>query len=149
MEIVAYKKYAEEIVAIRDEVFIREQKVPRELEMDGLDPDAMHVLAFDADGAVGTGRMLPDGHIGRIAVKRRYRGRGTGRMITQKLLDLARDLQLPEVWLSSQYHAREFYQRMGFVEQGERYEEAGIDHVKMIQKTTPAAEGSASGFQKE
>ncbi len=131
---VAYKNHAEEIVAIRTEVFIHEQKVPEELEMDGLDPDAMHVLAYNADGVIGTGRMLPDGHIGRIAVKRRYRRQGTGRMITQKLLDIACDLNLPEVWLSSQYHVREFYQKLGFVEQGDRYEEAGIDHVRMTRK---------------
>ena len=137
VERVAYQTHAKEIVAIRTEVFIQEQKVPEALEMDGLDLDAVHVLAFDGDGIIGTGRILPDGHIGRIAVKRRYRGRGTGRMITQKLLDIARDLDLPEVCLSSQCHAREFYQKMGFIEQGDRYEEAGIDHVKMIRKIAP------------
>ncbi len=131
---VSYKTHVEEIVAIRTEVFIREQRVPAALEMDGLDSDALHVLAFDGDNAIGTGRILPDGHIGRIAVKRRCRGRGTGRRITQKLLEIARDLNLPEVWLSSQYHAREFYQTMGFVEQGDRYEEAGIEHIKMTRK---------------
>lgn len=132
---VAYKTYAADIVAIRTEVFIREQNVPEALEMDGLDSDAMHVLAFDEDdGVVGTGRILPDGHIGRIAVIRRYRGRGAGQMITRKLLDIAHDLNQPEVWLSSQYHAREFYQKLGFIEQGDRYEEAGIDHVRMILK---------------
>ena len=131
---VAYANHAEEIVAIRTEVFIHEQKVPEEREMDGLDPEAMHVLAYDGDTVVGTGRILPDGHIGRIAVNRRYRGRGAGRMITQKLLDIARDLNRPEVWLSSQYHARKFYQKMGFIEQGNRYEEAGIDHVRMTRK---------------
>jgi predicted GNAT family N-acyltransferase len=141
VKVVAYKKHAEEIMAIRGEVFIREQKVPAELERDGLDPDAIHVLAFDADGAVGTGRMLPDGHIGRIAVKRQYRSRGTGRMITQKLLDVAADLRLPEVWLSSQYHARDFYQKMGFVEQGDRYEEAGIDHIKMTREIAAKPDG--------
>ena len=133
---VAYQTHAEEIVAIRTEVFIREQRVPAALEMDGLDPDAMHVLAYNADGVIGTGRILPDGHIGRIAVKRHLRGLGTGRMITQKLLDIACDLNLPEVWLSSQYQARGFYQKMGFVEQGARYEEAGIEHVKMTRKIT-------------
>ena len=134
LERVAYKTHAEEIVAIRTEVFICEQRVPEELEMDGLDSGAMHVLVFDGDEAIGTGRILPDGHIGRIAVKHHYRNRGTGRMITQKLLGIARDLNLPEVWLSSQYHAREFYQKLGFAEQGDCYEEAGIAHVRMTRK---------------
>jgi predicted GNAT family N-acyltransferase len=136
IERVAYKTHVEEIVAIRTEVFIREQNVPAALELDGLDSDALHVLAFEDDDAIGTGRILPDGHIGRIAVKRRYRGRGIGRRITQKLLDIARDLNRPEVWLSSQYHAREFYQELGFIEQGDRYEEAGIEHIKMTRKMT-------------
>lgn len=134
MKRVAYKTHAADIVAIRTEVFIREQNVPEALEMDGLDMDSMHVLAFDGDDAIGTGRILPKGHIGRIAVIRRYRGQGIGGMITQELLEIAHDLNLPEVWLSSQFHAREFYQKMGFAEQGDRYEEAGIEHIKMTRR---------------
>ena len=130
-KIVDYKNHHFQIHQVRNEVFIDEQKVPENIEIDGLDSNAIHALAFDGDKVVGTGRMLPDGHIGRIAVKKQYRGRGIGKNIMKKLIDAAKDSHLSEVWLSSQYHARNFYQKLGFIETGDVYQEAGIDHIKM------------------
>lgn len=133
-KIVDYKNHHFQIHHVRNEVFIDEQKVPEGIEMDGLDSVAKHALVLDGDKAIGTGRILPDGHIGRIAVKKQYRGRGIGENIMGKLIDFAGNLPLSEVWLSSQYHARGFYQKLGFIETGDIYQEAGIDHIKMKKK---------------
>ncbi len=128
---VNYKEYINEIREIRQNVFIKEQNVPEHIEVDGLDLEAKHVLVFDADQPVGTGRILPDGHIGRIAVKKQYRHKGIGKIIMRALINIAEGMQLSDVWLSSQYHARDFYKKLGFIQQGDIYLEAGITHIKM------------------
>ena len=133
-KIVDYKNYNFQIHQVRNKVFVSEQNVPEGIEIDGLDSGAKHALVFDGDKAIGTGRMLPDGHIGRIAVIKQYRGRGIGKSIMEMLIDTAKNLPLSEVWLSSQYHARGFYLKLGFIETGDIYQEAGIDHIKMKKK---------------
>ena len=126
-----YSQCASEVRSIRYQVFVDEQGVPKSLEMDGLDPEALHCLVFDNDIGIGTGRLLPDGHIGRVAVLKQYRGRGIGREIMISLIARAKKLAFPKVWLSSQYHAKGFYEKLGFVVSGSIYQEAGIDHIKM------------------
>ena len=137
--VVDYCQCAVEIRAVRDDVFVEEQQVPAELEIDGLDDQAVHVLAYDADQPIGTGRMLADGHIGRIAVHAHHRGRGVGTLIVQALVDAAVAARLDAVWLSSQCHAVGFYERLGFAAYGEMFVEAGIDHIHMRRVLTPAA----------
>lgn len=129
--IVDYADYYDQIRNIRNDVFCIEQGVPRDLEFDGLDPAAIHSIVFDEDAEIGTGRMFSDGHIGRVAVKKQYRGKGIGKMIMRILIDEAISLQFREVWLSSQYHAKGFYENLGFITIGDIYQEAGIDHIKM------------------
>ncbi len=129
-----YKSHTEDICAIRYEVFVGEQNVPEELEIDGLDGEAKHVLAFVDELPIGTGRILGDGHIGRVAVLRDYRGLGIGKMIMKELIKWAQDMSLDKVWLSSQWQAHSFYLDLGFVCIGEIYKEAGIDHIKMFRK---------------
>ena len=126
-----YESRTKEICEIRYEVFIDEQNVPEELEIDGLDGEAKHVLAFVDEVPIGTGRILSDGHIGRVAVLKKYRGQGSGKLIMKELIKWAQDLSLEKVWLSSQWHAHSFYLDLGFVCVGEIYKEAGIDHIKM------------------
>ena len=126
-----YKSHTEDICAIRYEVFVDEQNVPEELEIDGLDGEAKHVLAFVDVVPIGTGRILIDGHIGRVAVLKNYRGHGIGKLIMKELIKWAHDMSLEKVWLSSQWHAHSFYLDLGFVCVGEIYKEAGIDHIKM------------------
>ena len=127
-----YESNTEDICAIRYEVFVEEQNVPEELEIDGLDNEAKHVLAFIDGLKIGTGRILSDGHIGRLAVLKKYRGQGAGKLIMKELMKWAQDINLENVWLSSQCHAHSFYLDLGFVCVGEIYEEAGIDHIKMF-----------------
>ncbi|MEM7010832.1 MAG: GNAT family N-acetyltransferase [Verrucomicrobiota bacterium] len=120
---------------IRHAVFVDEQGFSVEDEVDGLDAECAHVLCRLADGeVVGTGRLLPDGHIGRIAVLKPHRGNGMGAAITRKLVDVARDRQLPKVYLHSQMHATPFYEKLGFKPFGEQFDEAGAPHQGMSQE---------------
>ena len=116
---------------IRFAVFVEEQGVPAELEMDGNDPQCLHALAFADRRAIGTGRLLPDGHIGRMAVMRDWRGRGAGRALLRALVDAARRRGYREVLLSAQVHALGFYRAEGFAAEGPVYEEAGLPHQAM------------------
>jgi predicted GNAT family N-acyltransferase len=129
-----YKSNHKDICQVRFKVFVDEQSVPEELEIDGYDDEATHVLIFFDDKAIGTGRILADGHIGRVAVLKKYRGQGVGKLIMKKLIEWAQENQLKTLWLSSQWHARGFYIDLDFVCIGDRFEEAGIDHIKMIRK---------------
>lgn len=117
---------------IRFEVFVEEQKVPAELEMDHMDAVCLHAVAYDADGTpVGTGRLLPDGHIGRMAVRLTARGSGVGGALLQVLMAQARARGDKQVVLSAQSHAAPFYERHGFAIDGDEFFEAGIAHINM------------------
>ncbi len=118
--------------AVRHAVFVVEQQVPPELEWDGADADALHALALDEQGhAIGTGRLLPDGHIGRMAVLAAWRGQGVGGAILRFLLAHARRRGDTALHLNAQTHALGFYQRHGFVAQGGEFMDAGIPHRQM------------------
>jgi predicted GNAT family N-acyltransferase len=119
------------IYSIRHAVFVVEQSVPEDIEIDALDPDARHVLAFVDGIPVGTGRITAEGRIGRMAVLARFRGQGVGREIMQTLIRMGSDLGVARLVLSAQCQAVPFYERMGFVLQGSIYREAGIDHQWM------------------
>jgi predicted GNAT family N-acyltransferase len=117
---------------IRYEVFVVEQNVPIELEWDEMDALCVHAIAYDEQGdAVGTGRLLPDGHIGRMAVRSTQRGAGVGSALLQALMQQARQRGDKAVVLNAQTRAEEFYARHGFVREGELFMEAGIPHVRM------------------
>jgi len=118
--------------AIRRAVFIDEQGVPEALEWDADDADAKHLLAVLADGTpIGCARLLPDGHIGRMAVLPAWRGRGVGRALLAAAIRLARAQGHATIRLSAQTHAAKFYADAGFVAEGDPYEEAGIPHIAM------------------
>ena len=116
---------------IRMLVFVDEQRVPAELEMDEHDAQCVHAVAFDGARAIATGRLLPDGHIGRMAVLREFRGKGLGGQILERLIETARKRGDREALLSAQVHALAFYRRHGFEPLGEVYDEAGIPHQAM------------------
>jgi predicted GNAT family N-acyltransferase len=124
-------RYAPEIRTIRNHVFTTEQRVDEEIDFDGQDPDAFHVLVACEGRFVGTGRMLSDGHIGRLAVLKEYRGRGLGARAVQALVEEARRSGLSRVYLGSQTHAIGFYQRLGFSVYGEPFIEANMEHIHM------------------
>jgi predicted GNAT family N-acyltransferase len=118
--------------AVREAVFMREQGVSAELEWDGLDESSHHVLALSNTGqAIGCGRILPNAHIGRIAVMPEWRGKKVGTAILEGLLAYAASRHYPEVDIDAQVQALPFYERFGFVEEGEVFMDANIPHRKM------------------
>jgi predicted GNAT family N-acyltransferase len=116
---------------IRFAVFVEEQGVPREIELDEQDALSLHAVAFEDHKPVATGRLLPDGHIGRMAVLKEWRGRGIGGLLLQRLMERAKQRGDSEVALSAQVHAVAFYRAHGFIPDGEEYLEAGIRHQAM------------------
>jgi predicted GNAT family N-acyltransferase len=117
---------------VRRTVFIVEQNIPEDMEWDAADAISRHALAVDAGGrAVGCGRLLPDGHIGRLAVVAAWRKRGVGSALLTGLVELARTLGHNRVALNAQTHAVPFYAAHGFVVAGDEYLEAGIPHRAM------------------
>ncbi len=116
---------------IRTLVFVEEQGVPVDIEMDDKDAACVHALAYVEGRAIGTGRLLPDGHIGRMAVLKDCRTRGVGGAILAALLAEARRRGIPEAVLAAQTHALGFYRKHGFREVGPIFEEAGIPHQEM------------------
>ena len=123
--------------AIRHEVFVLEQQVPVELELDGFDAVSLHAVAFDGDTALGTGRLLPDGHIGRMAVRRDARGAGVGSMLLRALMRQARQRGDTAVVLHAQLSARGFYERHGYAPEGAVFMDAGIAHIAMRHTFSP------------
>ncbi len=130
---VDYRHYQELIQRVRTEVFVIEQLVPEDLEYDDRDLFCHHVLAFDGDTAVATGRIDidQDGKIGRVAVLADLRGQGIGEQVMHALQRIARRAGLERVWLNAQISALPFYQALGYQAYGERFMEAGIPHQAM------------------
>ncbi|HWU85211.1 MAG TPA: GNAT family N-acetyltransferase [Rhodocyclaceae bacterium] len=117
---------------VREAVFVREQKVPEEMEWDGFDAPSRHVIARNAEGMpIGTGRLLPDGHIGRMSVLPDWRHHDVGSALFERLLQLAKACRMPRLELHAQSHALGFYARYGFVAEGPEFMEAGIPHLRM------------------
>lgn len=117
--------------SLRGAVFISEQGVPESVEWDGQDAGARHVIA-EADGApVGCGRLLADGRIGRLAVLAPHRGLRIGAALLDALVVIARQRGEPALYLHAQADAVQFYERSGFMAEGEPFDEAGLPHVDM------------------
>jgi predicted GNAT family N-acyltransferase len=120
---------------LRFAIFVDEQNVPSGIELDDQDANCVHAVAFDVDGKpIGTGRLLPDGHIGRMAVVKEWRRRGIGAEILEALMAEARKRGHAEVVVSAQLQAAEFYREHGFAAEGKVYPEAGILHQTMRRK---------------
>jgi predicted GNAT family N-acyltransferase len=132
VRLVDWAEAADGLRAVRRAVFIDEQAIPEDMEWDEFDEVCRHALAEDIGGkAVGCGRLLEDGHIGRLAVLPSWRGRGVGAALLCHLLDLARTRGHARAILNSQTQAIPFYARQGFVVEGDEYLEAGIPHRTM------------------
>ena len=129
---VSWERESERIMMIRKSVFVDEQKVSMEEELDGLDAQCWFVLALDQQAKpIGTGRLLPDGKIGRMAVLKSSRGCGVGSALLKALIAVAEAQSINELYLHGQISAKQFYSKHGFIEEGPIFDEAGIPHVKM------------------
>ena len=123
------------VFEIRRVVFIEGQNVPEELEHDGLDAEALHLIAFANDRPVGTARLLIAegvGKIGRVAVLAEHRGTGLGKAIMRAALDTLREEGVRKAKLASQTHAIGFYEALGFEAYGPEFIDAGITHRDMM-----------------
>lgn len=117
---------------VRREVFVVEQAVPVEIELDDDDACAVHAVAYGPDSTpIATGRLLPDGHIGRMAVRKSARGAGVGSQVLQALIAQGRGDGHRMLLLHAQTHALAFYEAHGFSAQGDEFVEAGIAHRAM------------------
>jgi predicted GNAT family N-acyltransferase len=131
-----WQEAAQEAYLIRKQVFIEEQGVPEDMELDEHDPLAKHALAYQDGLCVGTGRLVRlDNHhaqIGRMAVLSTYRNQDIGSAILSSLITLAQAEGVSTLVLHSQISAAPFYAKFGFVAEGSIYDEAGIAHRNMI-----------------
>jgi predicted GNAT family N-acyltransferase len=131
IELMTWEQARAHASPIRFTVFVEEQGVPFEIELDEHDGRCVHAIAYEGTHAVGTARLLPDGHIGRMAVLKDWRNKGIGGLMLQKLIERARARGDREIVLSAQINAARFYQAHGFIPHGDEYLEAGIRHQEM------------------
>jgi predicted GNAT family N-acyltransferase len=135
VELMPWDKAQPVAAPLRFAIFVGEQNVPPGIELDEMDEKSLHAVAFDEAGKpIGTGRLLPEGRIGRMAVVKEWRRRGVGAELLEALVAEARRRGVAEVKLSAQLQAAEFYRSHGFVAEGKVYEEAGILHQAMKKK---------------
>jgi predicted GNAT family N-acyltransferase len=121
-------------LALRHEVFVEEQGVPLDLEIDEHDAMALHLVALDGDRIVGTCRLVEDGRrarFGRLVVARDARGRGTGAALLGEAERRARALGCDEMVLAAQTAAMGLYERAGYTARGDVFLDAGIEHLTM------------------
>ncbi|MBB3127410.1 putative GNAT family N-acyltransferase [Paenibacillus rhizosphaerae] len=129
----------EHALDIRQEVFVKEQNVPADLEIDEYDvisENVHHILLQDKDQYVATGRIIyynnDTAKMQRIAVRREFRSHGFGRILLMAMEERARELGLAYSILDAQCQAEQFYAKQGYeVISKEPFDDAGIPHVRM------------------
>ena len=136
ISIKSWQEALKEAYFIRKQVFIEEQGVPEDMELDEFDPTSKHALAYEGHLCVGTGRLVHlhshHAQIGRMSVLSTFRNRGIGKAILSRLIALAKAEGVLTLILHSQVSAIPFYTKMGFIVDGPIYDEAGIPHRNMI-----------------
>ena len=120
---------------VRRQVFVEEQGISQDLEFDGGDSEALHMVVVDGDRVIGTARVLflatNQAKLERMAVLKPFRCKGIGRRVISFLNEELRKRQVKQVVLHAQYSAVGFYKSCGFEESGLPFCEAGIKHIKM------------------
>jgi len=126
------------IKCVRTAVFIREQGIPAEMEWEAADSHCLHALALSGHQAIGTGRLLDNGMIGRMAVVAHWRRRGVATALLQLLLQTAKDRGMTHLHLHAQCAVIDFYKQFGFQSKGRIFQEADINHQLMIKTLRPS-----------
>lgn len=149
VDLVSWAAAVAALTACRQAVFVEEQGVPPELELDGLDAACRHVVVWgDRGEALGTARLHLEGdraQIGRMAVRKPWRGRGLGQAMLRVLMEEARRQGVTTLTLSAQTAALGFYAKAGFEATGPVFEDAGIPHRRMELTLTPSASVRSAG----
>ncbi len=133
-KVVETDKELNQAFALRIEVFVEEQKVPPELELDELDKVALHMIAINDRDVIGCGRIVmthEHAHIGRVAVIKAYRNMGIGKQLMLAMMDLAKEKGAREIILHAQIQVVPFYESLGFSGHGDIFLDAGIKHIEM------------------
>jgi len=132
------KRDQSECFAIRTAVFVEEQGVPKEKELDDLDQTSIHALACINSIPVATGRLITidnkNARIGRMAVKIEYRRIGVASLVLDFLEEKAREKGIQYITLEAQEYVKQFYSDRGYSERGGVFLDVGIPHVKMEKK---------------
>lgn len=131
---VTTNKELQQVIDIRTKVFVEEQLVPYELEVDGLDDKAEHLIAYVNNNPVGCARIRIINRyakLERIAVMKDHRGKGFGRKITEFLISYCKQKNVDEIRLHAQMYTADFYKKLGFLERGKTFFEADIEHIEM------------------
>ena len=132
VQLAHWEQDQQQLIMLRTRVFIDEQKVPAELEIDGLDDVCIHLKALNPAGQfIGTSRLLPSHYIGRMCVLKEYRNQGAGSQMLKYFIRHALVRGIPHLMLNAQLTALPFYQAFGFVQDSEVFIEADIAHVHM------------------
>lgn len=136
IRIVNNKTDFDKVMEIRKNVFVEEQQVPLDIEMDGLDSHAEHVIAFLNGIPIGCGRIRRNKNIKleRVAIIKKFRSNGFGRRLMKFLIDYCMQNNYDEICIHSQTHVSGFYKKLGFKIRGATFFEAGIEHVDMYMK---------------
>jgi predicted GNAT family N-acyltransferase len=119
---------------IRKTVFVEEQNIPIENEMDGLDAECFHIVLFNETAPAGSGRLYIKNDIarlGRVAVLKGARGKGYASVICKALIDIAKREKSKCITLDSQAYVSSLYEKLGFIRDGDEFMEEGIPHFKM------------------
>lgn len=132
---VTNKAQYEDALSIRKEVFIEEQKVPFELEVDEFEESSIHFVVYDGEEPIAAGRLRPldqnNAKVERICVKQTFRGKGIGKLIMDKIETLAKEKDFTTLKLNAQTHAEKFYELIGYQTYSDIFMDAGIPHVSM------------------
>ncbi len=122
-------------IAVRMRVFVEEQRIPADAELDAADATALHAVAVESGRIVGTGRLIDlgerQGQIGRMAVDQEHRRHGTGGRILLFLEEQGRQQGMTEFILHAQEYVKSFYAGHGYTEHGDVFLEVDIPHVEM------------------
>lgn len=128
----SYADLKQDCVLVRENVFIKEQKIDPNIELDELDATCLHFVLYKDGQAIATARFLSDGHVGRVAVLKEYRKQGYGSMVLKEIIKYAKEHNYESIFLGSQLHAVPFYLSLGFKVASDIFLEADIEHVNMI-----------------
>ena len=127
----SWLEHSAQISSIRDAVFIQEQAVPKNIEMDGKDSECIHFLISNDNNPIGTARIKMSGKIERVSILKPNRNKGLGSRLMNFIIDAAKENRFERIYLHSQMESIGFYKNLGFIEHGDVFQEAGIDHVLM------------------
>lgn len=129
------KKEFKETIKIRETVFIKEQNVPKEIEIDEIDKEAKHFIAYIKNKPIGCARIRKINYyakLERIAILKEYRGKGFGKELTNFLINYCKKEGFNEIHIHSQIYVSSFYEKLGFKSIGKKFLEADIEHIEMI-----------------